>query len=199
MKTAELYLMETISRKDTYGLLNEGVTKKGEHYLTFAGWIRHLAWWLHYFRKMEVLKMCGEPYKSDSKLLSPYFSEESGIDTTEKAFAFILGILFGRLIKIQAARGINVSANALTWLKRLTLKGRDLPELYIKIREKLLAYDAEGNEKVRELLHELGVLGIKLGDKIELNSIFTNYFLLLGQSLSSEIIPPRKKEENNNE
>jgi hypothetical protein len=28
-------------------------------------------------------------------------------------------------------------------LKRLTLKGKDLPELYIKTREKLLAYETE--------------------------------------------------------
>ncbi|HCK98635.1 MAG TPA: CRISPR-associated protein, partial [Candidatus Marinimicrobia bacterium] len=91
----------------------------------------------------------------------------------------------------QGGRGINVSANALTWLKRLTLKGIDLPELYVKTREKLLAYDAESNEKVREVIKELGHIGMIIGDKIELDSVSTNYFLLLGQSISSEIIPTK--------
>jgi len=81
-----------------------------------------------------------------------------------------------------------VGANALTWLKRLTLKGRDLPGLYIKVREKLLAYETEKSAEVRELIAELGNLGCKLGDKIELDEIPTNYYLLLGQSLTTTIL-----------
>ena len=133
-------------------------------------------------------------------MLKPYFSNESGIDTCEKAFAFILGVLYGRLLTLQGAKKINVGANALTWLKLLTLKGNDLTELYVKTREKLLAYDAERNENVREVIKALGHLGNILGDSIILDNVPTNYFLLLGQSVSSEIIPSKSnKEEKNNE
>ena len=92
----------------------------------------------------------------------------------------MLGILYGKLMEVQGARGVNVSANALTWLKRLTLKGKDLQELYIKIRSKLLAYETERSAKVRELVSEIGNLGIRLGDRITLDEISTNYYLLLG-------------------
>ncbi len=195
MITAEYYLKEIVEKGDAYSLLNEGKTKQGKTYLTFAGWIRHLAWWLYYLKKMEVMKMNGEIYCPQSELLKPYFAEESGIDSMEKAFAFTLGVLYGRLLLLQGAKKINVSSNALTWLKRLTLKGADLPELYVKTRQKLLAYDAEGNENVREVIKELGSLGIKLGDNIKLDSIATNYFLLLGQSMSNTVIPSKKDEE----
>ena len=144
--------------------------------------------------------MNNNPYQPKADSLKPYFTNESGIDTYEKAFAFILGILYGRLLTLQGAKRINVGANALTWLKRLTLKGNDLPELYVKTREKLLAYEAESNENVRDVIKELGHLGILLGNTIILDNIPTNYFLLLGQSVSSEVIPSKSdKEGKNNE
>jgi len=133
--------------------------------------------------------MTKEVYSPKSELLKPYFTEESGIDSKEKAFAFILGVSFGKVIQIQAAKGINVSSNSLTWLRRLTLKGNDLPELYTKIRGKLIAYKAEGSERIRDIITELGELGSKLGDNINLDTIATNYFLLLGQSLTTRILP----------
>lgn len=125
--------------------------------------------------------------------LKPYFGPESGIDTLEKAYAFLLGVLYGKVMQVQGARGVNVGANALTWLKRLTLKGKDLPELYIKTREKLLAYETEKNPEIRNLISEIGRLGVKLGDKIELNETQANYYLLLGQSMLSEILPTEKE------
>jgi len=89
---------------------------------------------------------------------------------------------------------VNVGANALTWLKRLTLKGKDLPELYIKIREKLLSYESEKSPDIRMLIQELGQLGIRLGDRIKLDEVGTNYFLLLGQSMTESILPSKSKE-----
>ena len=135
--------------------------------------------------------MAGQPYRPKSEALEPYFTPESGIDSHSKAFAFILGSLYGKMMQVQAARGVNVGANALTWLKRLTLSGKDLPALYIKVREKLLAYETEGNATVRELVGELGELGAALGDRIELDETQANYYLLLGQSLATRIMPTK--------
>ena len=132
--------------------------------------------------------MEGDFYEPKMDDLKPYFGPESGIDSPEKAYAFLLGVLYGKVLQVQGAKGVNVGANALTWLKRLTLKGRDLPSLYIKIRGKLLAYETEKSAEVRELIAEIGDLGCKLGDNMELDEMPTNYYLLLGQSLTTTIL-----------
>lgn len=194
--TAQWWWLEAIVKGKAYGLLYEGMGKKEKSFLTAAGWIRHLAWWLYYFRELGVLKMDGQFFMPENEILKPYFGMESGINSQEKAYAFLIGVLYGKLLEVQGARGVNVGANALTWLKRLTLRGKDIPELYVKIRGKLLAYETEKSQKVRELIQEIGKLGIKLGDSINLDEIQTNYFLLLGQSMTTTIL---KNEEKNKE
>jgi CRISPR-associated protein Csh1 len=190
--TAQWYWLDAIENGSAYGLLNEGKKKTGEPYRTAAGWIRHIVWWLYYFKRLEVMKMEDKFYEPQMERLKPYFGLESGIDSPQKAYAFLLGALYGKVLQVQGAKGVNVGANALTWLKRLTLKGRDLPELYIKTREKLLAYETEKSEVVREIITEIGNLGWRLGDNIELGEISTNYYLLLGQSLTTTILPKKE-------
>lgn len=185
--TARWYWLQAVEGNGVYTLLYEGYGKKGP-FLTTAGWIRHMVWWIHYFRCLEVLEMNDYSFEPEMATLKPYFGPESGISSREKAYAFLLGALYGRVLEIQGAKGVNVGANALTWLKRLTLNGKDLPELYVKIREKLLAYEAEKSEKVRNLINEIGKLGVKLGDPIELSQTQTNYYLLLGQSMTRTIL-----------
>jgi CRISPR-associated protein Csh1 len=191
--TAGWWWLDALTRGDAYGLLHEGRGKKGP-YLTAAGWIRHVCWWLFYFKKLGVLPMEESFYEPEMESLKPFFGPESGIDTPQKAYAFLLGVLYGRLLQIQGARGVNVGANALTWLKRLTLNGKDLPELYVKIRGKLLTYGAEKSALIRELIEEIGRIGLVLPEK-QLNAITqtqANYFLLLGQSMTRAIL---KKED----
>ncbi len=196
MVTAKWYWLDAIENGSTYGLLNEGKKKTGEPYLTAAGWIKHLGWWIYNFKRMEVMKMEDKFYEPQMETLKPYLGPESGIDSPQKAYAFLLGVLYGKVLQVQGAKGVNVGANALTWLRRLTLKGRDLPNLYIKTREKLLAYETEKNEDVKELIVEIGNLGWKLGDNIELDEIPTNYYLLLGQSMTTTILPTKGGKEN---
>jgi len=197
MITARWYLFDFFDPEtSSFGILNEGYSDKmNKKWLTFAGWIRHLAMALEYFKYMEVMNRMDNKrtYIPASKALGPYFNDDCGINTDYKAFAFILGILYGRVMSIQGAKGVNVGSNALTWLKRLTLSGKDLPELFIKVREKLLAYNAEGNERTREIIHELGTLGFRLGNDIKLDQIECCYFLLLGQSISVDIFPKEIK------
>lgn len=191
MTTARWYWQDAIDAGNAYGLLNEGQGKKGP-FLTSAGWVRHLTWWLYYFRRLGVMEMPGRVFEPTLEQLKPYFGPTSGIDSQEKAYAFLLGVLYGKVLQVQGARGVNVGANALTWLKRLTLKGRDLPPLYVKIREKLLAYETERSSQVRALIEEIGELGVRLGDTIDLDDTATCYFLLLGQSLGNRILPSAK-------
>jgi CRISPR-associated protein Csh1 len=198
MTTARWYWLDILEQKDRYkGLLYEGMGKKGP-YLTAAGWIKHLNWWLYYLKQVGCIEMEKQYYNPEMDELKPYFGPESGIDTPQKTFAFLLGILYGKLLQVQGARGVNVSANALSWLKRLTLQGKDLPELYTRIRAKLLAYETEKNEKVRNLIAEIGRLGVKLGDAIDLNETQTNYYLLLGQSMTVDVLPVEEKNKGRN-
>ncbi len=198
--TAGWYLSEALVTGNAWGLCYEGLNVKKKRtivYWTLAGWMRHLARFIDYLRKTEVLPMDDKTYvfEPGMEILKPYFSSGSGIDAPEKAYSFLLGILYGKLLQVQAARGVNVASNALTWLKRLNLAGRDLPELYVKIREKMLAYGTEGSKDVRALEKEIGRLGILLGDKIKLDNIPTCYFLLLGQSIMADVIKKNQEKE----
>ena len=195
-KTMQSYFSEVLATSDWMNMQYEGYSpKKGTAYLTFAGWIRHLAKILHHFRQLKVLPMPGPIYEPNLDRLKPYFSTESAIDSKAKAYCFLLGVLYGKTIQVQAARGVNVSANALTWLKRLTLDSSDLPALYVKIREKLLAYETEANADVRALSEEIASLGtqVNVDGFSALSQVDTCYFLLLGQSLSNKILPSQSK------
>lgn len=195
--TARWLINDAAQHGDGWGLLYEGFSeKKMTPYLTAAGWVRQLAKFLHYLRKGGVMPMPDEIYQPKSEALKPYFSLESALDSKEKAFAFILGVLYGKVLQVQAARRVNVGANALTWLKRLTLTGKDLPDLYVKVRGKLLAYETESNATVREIVAELGALGARIGDQIHLDDVQTCYYLLLGQSLATTIMPKKDNEKS---
>ena len=193
---SEAYLLDALEHG--YGLFNEGWnSKKGVAFLTIAGWVRHLCRFLYFLRKLEVYPQMEEwRYQPRTGRLREFFDDSdgrTGIDSQEKAYAFLLGALFGKLMQVQAARGVNVGANALPWLKRFTLTGKDLPDLYVKIREKLMTYRAESSD-VREVIEELGNLGTTLGTKIDLSQTETGYFLLLGQSLSLTFMPSKGKQ-----
>jgi CRISPR-associated protein Csh1 len=196
MITAECYIQNLFAKDNPeIDCLYEGYSEnKNVTWMSFAGWTRHLSMTIQYFTFMEVIEKMENKrtYSPEMENMKKYFSDDCGINSDEKAYAFILGILYGRVMQIQGAKGVNVSANALTWLKRLTLKGTDLPELYIKIREKLLAYDAEGNETVRAVIKEIGILGNKLGDEITLAQTPCCYFLMLGQSIAVDFFPKKE-------
>ncbi|MBW2165766.1 MAG: CRISPR-associated protein [Deltaproteobacteria bacterium] len=196
--TAKWYLLCLFEKdKPENDCLYEGYSEKKDKiiiWMSFAGWIKHLSMTLNYLQFMEVIKKMENKrtYFPEMEKLQNYFSDDCGINTDEKAYAFILGILYGKVMQMQGKKGVNVSANALTWLKRLTLTGSDLPDLYVKIRGKLLAYNAEGNEDIRAVIKEIGILGNKLGDEINLKQTSCCYFLLLGQSLTVDILPGKQ-------
>jgi CRISPR-associated protein Csh1 len=189
---SEAYMIDAL-KSGSFGLINEGVTKKGDRYLTMAGWVRHVCKFIYFLRRLEVYpKMSEWRYEPHNERLKEFFADSdgrTGIDSPEKAYAFLLGALFGRLLRVQGGRGVNVGANALTWLRRLTLTGNDLPYLHNKIWQKLSTYRDLGNSYVQEVMEELAYLGLSSGTKISLNQTETGYFLILGQSLSFAVIP----------
>ena len=201
MVTAKAYLMDIAESGNTYGLLNEGLSKKGDSYLTLAGWTKHLAQYIYFLRRLEVYpKMNDWHYEPEREELKPFFAntkDTAGLDSPEKVYAFLLGALFGKVMEVQGARGVNVGANALTWLKRLNMEGRDLPALYNKVREKLLTYNTESSVGVRAVIEELGRLGMQIGEPT-LTKTNANYYLLLGQSQTKTLIPSKPQPEKEN-
>lgn len=199
LTTARWYLDDIAETDNTWALLHEGYSEKSgkqTRYWTLAGWVRHLARILYYLDLTGVLPMetTDDLFEPSLPALKPYFQPGSGLNSPEKAFTFILGILYGKVLQVQAVRGVNVASNALTWLKRLNINGRDLPELYNKVREKLLTYETEANADVRVLIQDLGRLGGKqLGNAITLDNTTTCYFLLLGQSVMVDVLPSKPR------
>ncbi len=197
--TAEWYLNDLpddVNLLRNY-LLYQGINKKGDKQ-NFASWIRQLARFLYYLHLTGVLPMdeaINEIFEPTLPALKPYFLPGAGINNREKAFTFLLGILYGKVLQVQAARKVNVASNALTWLKRLNLDGRNLPELYNKVREKLLTYEVEASADVRALVQDLGRLGAGLGDHIPLDNTTTCYYLLLGQSVTVDVLPSKTKKD----
>lgn len=154
-----------------------------------ASWVRHAALLLHYLRHLEVLPAMSTEahYTPRSERLQRLLAPPSGVDSDAKMFAFVLGVLFGRLLVIQSAKGVNARSNALPWLRRATLAGPELPGLYVKVREKLAEYEAERDVRVREVIYDLSALGQRLGTAIPLDADTTMYFLFLGQALAGEV------------
>ncbi len=73
------------------------------------------------------------------KPLNDFLNEEArGLDTEEKQYAFLVGLLFGKLVSIQLAR--QVSANALRWLKGLQVSPQDLMDIFVKTKSNLDDY-----------------------------------------------------------
>ena len=144
--------------------------------------------------------MENDLYAPEVEELKPYLGKKSGIYSRSKAFAFLLGVVYGRLLFAQSEA--RVALSALKWVKRFTISGKDFPELYKKILAKILEYRQHGDEKVVKLLktrrlnqviEELSSIGNKLGDNIELSSTLACYYLLLGQSLSNKILKTERE------
>jgi CRISPR-associated protein Csh1 len=201
MSVAQTYLVELlkgeVSREDRFKVWamqapvpeTASTKKKRKQQMTFGLWLQLLAMTLHYLRITGVFSMKDEvTYEPQVEFLKPLFGSESGVNSDEKAFAFLVGLLFGKLMEVQAAKGVNVSTNALSWLKRFRLRGSDLPGLLNKIRSRFLVYGTEASPKVRAVVEEVGRLGLKLGTDIPLDVTETCYFLLLGQSMSGSLL-----------
>ena len=193
--TARWYLADALERGDTYGLCYEGYSdKKQKTYWTLAGWIRHIARFFYYLDNLEVLPMPTEntrTYQPKMDELKPFFESKSGLNTDAKAFAFLVGILYGKLIQVQHAKGINVLSSTIPWLKRLQLSGQDLPELHNKIRLKLLTY-GKNKLETQQIITEAAHVGTLVGNQIDLDTTSTCYFILLGQALAAEVLPSGK-------
>lgn len=161
--------------------------------------IAYMIYLLIFLNKLEVIKMVANvnlvnKYLEGCKGLEPlekFLTEEAtGLDNAEKQYAFIVGLLFGKLIAFQQAR--RVSNNALRWLKGLEIGPQDLTEIFIKTRSKLDDYSFQRpawSEEMKGVAEAIGALGSKIGSTWTISRKEVPYYFCLGQSLSGFYLP----------
>lgn len=163
---------------------------------------------LLFLDRLEVIKMnMGKNFVSKYlneheglKLLNTFLNEEAkGLDTKEKLYTFLVGLLFGKLISIQQAKGF--SANALRWIKGLQLSSQDLMDIFFNTRSKLDDYSTSKSawsEEMRGVAEAIGALGADISEwNISRKEI--PYYLCLGHSLSNYYLPSKNKDNEFNE
>jgi len=129
--------------------------------------------------------------------LSDFLSKEAkGLDTPEKEYAFLLGLLLGKLVSIQLAK--QISANALKWLNGLQVSQQDLMDIFVKIKNKLDDYStpkSAWSDEMRGVAEAIAALGAEI-DKWDISRKEIAYYLSIGQSLSGFYLPSKAKYED---
>ena len=166
--------------------------------------IANIVYLLSFLDQLEVIRMnSGNNFVNKYlerheglKPLNNFLSVEAkGLDTEEKQYAFLVGLLFGKLISFQQRRG--VATSGLKWLKGLQLSPHDLMELFVKTRGKLDDYStprSAWSDEMRGVAEAIGALGADIEDwSISRKEI--PYYLCLGQSLSGYYLPGKGGDE----
>lgn len=190
-----LLLEQSESRGVIYQLQYEGPNSpKKQTPLTVSGWIRHLTMFLSYLAdpRIGVFPKEDYVYEPTQESLKPLLAHAKGLNNPAKQFTFLLGVLYGHLIYVQAEKAkVSVASNALSWLRGGRVRAADLPELYAKISSKLLEYHSLGIARKFQRVHaietELAHLGTSIGDDVNARDLPDDkvlYFLMLGMSMS---------------
>ncbi len=167
--------------------------------------ISKMVWLLSFLERVGVIKMDQgknfvRKYLENHEGLNPlneFLSKEScGLNTKEKEFAFLVGMLLGKLVSIQMAK--QVSSNALKWLKGLQLSQQDLMDLFVKTKGKLDDYSvpkSAWSDEMKGVAEAIGALGADI-EKWDISRKEIAFYLCLGQSLSGFYLPSKSKYES---
>jgi len=190
------------SSKLSYGFL--GASSDKEMVYSIRNNITNMIYVISFLEMLDVISMnSGTNFVSKYlekheglRPLSDFLSNEAkGLDTKEKEYAFLLGLLHGKLVSIQLAK--QVSANALKWLKGLQISQNDLMEIFVKTKSKLDDYStpkSAWSEEMRGVAEAIAALGADI-DKWNIDRKEIAYHLCLGQSLSGYYLPSKGKDD----
>jgi len=149
--------------------------------------------------KMDQGKNFVRKYLENHEGLTPlneFLSEESrGLNTKEKEYAFLVGLLLGKLVSIQMAK--QVSSNALKWLKGLQLSQQDLMDIFVKTKSKLDDYSvpkSAWSDEMKGVAEAIGALGADI-EKWDIDRKEIAFYLSVGQSLTGFYLPSKSKSE----
>jgi len=195
------YILSEFSSKLSYDFLGALSNKdKNKPIYSIRDNIAEMAYLLSFLDQLEVIRMdSGNNFVNKYlerheglKPLNGFLSTEAkGLDTEEKQYAFLVGLLFGKLISFQQRRG--VATSGLKWLKGLQLSPQDLMEIFVKTRGKLDDYStprSAWSDEMRGVAEAIGALGADIRDwSISRKEI--PYYLCLGQSLSGYYLPSK--------
>lgn len=202
-------ILPEFSAKLSYDFLGAFSDEKQEPVSVIRNNIAHMVYLLKFLDKLEVIKMTANvnmvsKYLEGSNGLEPlnkFLNEEAtGLDNAEKQYAFLVGLLFGKLIAFQQAR--RVSNNALRWLKGLEIGQQDLMEIFMKTRSKLDDYSFQRpawSEEMKGVAESIGMLGCQIGSNWTISRKEVPYYFCLGQSLSGFYLPSKGDENKLNE
>jgi len=195
-------LLEEFSSKLSYDLL--GAQSDKEAVYSIRTNISKMIYLLLFLERLDVIKMNAgqnfvskylEKHKGLQQLNSFLSNEAKGLDTKEKEYAFLVGLLLGKLISIQLAK--QISANALKWLNGLQVSQQDLKDIFVKTRNKLDDYSTPKtawSDEMRGVSEAISALGADI-DKWSMSRKEIAYYLSLGQSLSGYYLPSKVKYE----
>jgi CRISPR-associated protein Csh1 len=194
-------LLAEFSSKLSYDFLGASSSDKSQIY-SIKNNISKMIHLLFFLERSGVIKMDHgknlvrkylEIHKGLDRLNEFLCNESNGLNTKEKEYAFLVGLLFGKLVSIQMAR--QVSSNALKWLKGLQLSQQDLMEIFVKTRSKLDDYSVPKSvwsDEMKGVAEAIGGLGADI-DKWDISRKEIAFYLSLGQSLSSFYLPSKSK------
>ena len=192
-------ILSEFSSKLSYDFLG-ALSGEDKNQSIYSIWnnIANMVYLLSFLDRLEVIRMnSGNNFVNKylerhegMKPLNDFLSTEAkGLDTEEKQYAFLVGLLFGKLIRFQQRR--DVATSGLKWLKGLQLSPQDLMEIFVKTRGKLDDYSttrSAWSDEMRGVAEAIGALGADIKDwSISRKEI--PYYLCLGQSLSGYYLP----------
>lgn len=132
--------------------------------------------------------MPADYYWPHVKALKPFFSMQSRIDSREKAFAFILGVLIGALLHCRSHHDNHTQSELFPLSQLLSLSGNDLWKLHDKVKRELENHvPTNSRDTVKAVAEEAQHLRTSLSRHIELDDAAATYFILYGISVSATI------------
>lgn len=126
-------------------------------------------------------------YLPHAEALKPFFGIQSRIDSREKAFSFILGVLIGALLHCRSHHNINAESRIFPLSQLLSMTGDDLRGLHNKVMSELINSPRKTRDNVEAVAEEARHLYASLSCLIDLDESTTTYFILYGISVSASI------------
>ncbi|MCL7413603.1 MAG: TM1802 family CRISPR-associated protein [ANME-2 cluster archaeon] len=198
-------ILSEFSSKLSYDLLGALSNEdKNQPIYSIRNNITNMVYLLSFLNRLEIIRMNSgnnfvkkylERHEGLKPLNSFLSTEAKGLDTKEKQYTFLVGLLFGKLISFQQRRG--VATSGLKWLKGLQLSSADLMEIFVKTRGKLDDYStprSAWSEEMRGVAEAIGALGADI-EEWSISRKEIPYYLCLGQSLSGYYLPGKNGDE----
>lgn len=131
--------------------------------------------------------MLADYYSPHTDALKPFFGMQSKIDNREKAFAFVIGVLIGAILRCRSYHSDHAGSGIFPLSQLLSMTGNDLRLLYSKVMHELNCTFKNRRANLESIADEARHLNASLSRLIELDEATTTYFILYGISVSTSI------------